>query len=535
MNQQIDYLGLYLTHHAQEYSGKIMLSFMGHTYTYKRIYEQAQALARYFSKVLKLKPGDRVAIVMPNTPQFVISFLAAQLCGLITVGINPLYTQREIKQILDHAEAKCVLISNAKAQLMHDLVETLKIRPHVITSDLTDSLPRLKAWGINFYLRWFKGQKKHCYESFMSFRKIIKKHKGHQPICLKRKSHDIALLQYTSGTTGLPKGVMLTHNNILSNIHQVNDVFSAIGIQDGDKQLLVLPFFHIYGLSVFLNGLKHRFQGVLIANPQDTDALINTLAQEKPNILPIINTLMVSLLQNPRFQKMDFSWLHATITGGMATQLAVANRWRQITGCVVNQGYGLSETSPIIAITRCKKHEHFLNHVGQVLKETKVKLLNRKGRVVKQGEPGELYVKGPQVMSGYWRSIKETAAVMKNGWFKTGDIARIDNDGNIEIVDRIKDMIVISGFNVFPSEVEYVLNQHEKVIESAVIGAKSNFGNEIIKAFIVVESPLTKKSIKQFCKTHLASYKVPGEIVFVDEIPKSHIGKILKRNLKAAV
>ncbi|MEE2770542.1 MAG: AMP-binding protein [Pseudomonadota bacterium] len=535
MKSQFDHIGLYFSHYAQEFRDHPMIKFYGKTFKYSDVYRHAQALAYFLSNELSLNPGTRIGIMVPNTPQFAVVFLAAQLCGLITVAINPLYTKREVKQIMEHADIRCMFVIDFKAHIVAQSIKGLKHQPVVITTAMGDMLSRFNSFIMKVVLRIFKNQKSYKDKAFLKFNEVIKRFKHKKVKCVKRQRSDLAMLQYTSGTTGKAKGVMLSHQNILSNIDQVNVAFSKMGIKDGSKQLLVLPFFHIYGLSVFLNGIKHSLFGVLVSNPKDTGVLIKTLDQEKPEIIPIINTLMVNLMQSKKFKKIDFSWLKVTITGGMATQATVANDWQKITGCVVNQGYGLSETAPIVSITTYQQHDKFLSHVGKPLAGTTVKFIDNKGKCVKTGHVGELCVKGPQVMHGYWRSLKETAAVLKNGWFRTGDLAYLDECGNLKIVDRIKDMIVVSGFNVFPSEVEKVLNQHEQIIETAVVGSKDNEDNEVVKAFVVVKGAISEQDLKVFCKESLAAYKVPSVITFVDEIPKSHVGKVLKRSLKQAV
>lgn len=528
-------LGEYFLYYAQEYRGYRMFKSMGKVFKYQDIYRHAQSMAAYFQEDLKLRPGDRLGIILPNIPQFPIVFLAAQMSGLVTVAINPMYTKREIKHIISNSEIKAVVTIDLKAGVLSELIEELQQSPIVLVTRIGDLLPRAKAWAIQFILSCIKLQVPRTQRQFISFRKVLLRFKGKRVACVKPKRSDVAMLQYTSGTTGQAKGVMLSHDNILSNIRQLNSAYKKIGIEDGKKQLLVLPFFHIYGLSVFLNGIGHCSEGVMVSNPKDTIGLVKLLGKEKPVIMPLINTLMANLLTEPRFEKMDFSWLKATISGGMATQKEVADAWQCVTGCVVNQGYGLSETSPTISMTAFHSGDTFDAHVGQPLPETKIKLLSKSGKPVKPGQPGELYVKGPQVMRGYWKSLQETSAVLSNGWLRTGDIACFDTSGNIRIVDRVKDMIVISGFNVFPSEVEQVLVQHAEIKEAAVIGEKDDHGNEYIKAFIVANQPLSEKKIKKFCRGSLAAYKIPSEINCVEEIPKSHIGKVLKRSLKEAV
>lgn len=535
MDNHFDHLGLYFSYYAQEFRDRPMLKFQGKTFKYEDIYRHANAMAHYFSSELNLAPGTRVGIMLPNIPQFAVVFLAAQLAGLVTVAINPLYTKREVNQIMEHADIRCMVVVDFKAHVVYEAIQSLNQKPIVVTTAIGDLLSHVKSFMINVVLRFAKRQKPFKHQSFNGFRNIIKRNKHQRIKCVRRQKSDIAMLQYTSGTTGQPKGVMLSHHNILSNINQVNVSFKKIGVEDGSSQLLVLPFFHIYGLSVFLNSIKHNLFGILVSNPKDTNQTIKILKLEKPHIMPIINTLMVNLLQKRRFRQMDFSWLKVTITGGMATQAPVADDWQQVTGCVVNQGYGLSETSPIISITTYKKNEKFQNHVGKPLIGTEIKFINQLGKRVSLGQPGELCVRGPQVMHGYWRSIKDSAMVLDNGWFKTGDIACLDEHGNIKIVDRIKDMIVISGFNVYPSEVEKVLNKHEKVKESAVVGMRDKSDNEFIQAFVVVDGSVSVESLKVFCKDALAGYKVPSIICFVDEIPKSHVGKVLKKSLKQAV
>lgn len=509
-----------------------MLGFMGQTYSYQKIFQYAEACAVYLQSSLQLKPGDRIAIMLPNIPQFGVVFWAAQLCGLVTVPLNPLYTQRELQAILKQAQPRAIVVLDVQ---YHQVIPFTKDM-HVLTTQLGDLLPRHQALLTQLYLM-LKGKVSLFNRKARSLKKVLHHLRGQkiQPV------HGIgvnqlAMLQFTGGTTGEPKAVMLSHKNILANMEQAYVAYQQLGIKAGASQLLVLPMFHIYGLSVFLNGCSQGAIGFMVPDPKNTAQVVKIIKKTKPCIMPVINTLMVNLLNHKAFiQIKDFSWLAFTISGGMATQKTVADQWQKITGCVVNQGYGLSETSPIIAVTNFKQGDVFEEQVGHPVKGTEIRILDEAGMPVSIGEPGELYVKGPQVMQGYWKKLDETMAVLQHGWFKTGDIVVQNTQGCLSIVDRSKDMVVISGFNVYPSEVEKVLLMHPNIIEAAVIGEFDAHDQEFLKAYCVTLTPMSQDAFKGHCRQFLAAYKVPCVFVSVKTIPKSQIGKVLKRALKQAV
>lgn len=516
---------------VDKHRDKPMLWFMGETYSYQMIYQHVEACAAYFQSGLQLKPGDRLAIMLPNTPQFIIVFWAAQLCGLVTTALNPLYTQRELKAILKQAQPRAIVVLDIQLNQVSPIAEDT----HVLVTRLGDLLPVHKSFLTQIFLT-LKRRAPLFVGQGVSF-KLVLQGLYHQKINPESiKGNQIAMLQFTGGTTGEPKAVMLSHKNILANMDQAYLAYKQLGIEAGASQLLVLPMFHIYGLSVFLNGCNQGAQGFLVADPKNTRYLVKVIQQVKPRIIPVINTLMVNLLNHKAFHQIkDFTWLSTTIAGGMATQKTVADQWQQVTGCVVNQGYGLSETSPIIAVTNFKKGDVFEEQVGRPVKHTEIRILDEAGVPVKMGQPGELYVKGPQVMQGYWKKLNETMAVLQHGWFKTGDIVIQNGQGCLSVVDRSKDMVVISGFNVYPSEVEKVLLMHPKVIEAAVVGEVDVHGHECLKAYCVTSVPMSHDDFNAHCRQFLAAYKVPCEYIRVEEIPKSQIGKVLKRQLGQAV
>ncbi len=529
----VNTLGEFYSRYISCYRHQVMLSSLYHDYTYGEIDQHVHALAFFMKQKLRLKAGDRIAIMMPNTPQFAITFWAAQLLGLITVAVNPLYTSQELAHILNDSEVRAIMLWDAKAYILEAALPELKQKPKVILSAIGDTLTPIRSWIVNFVFNYLKRQvPSYSLPKHFKFSKILKTFKGKQAKMAKVNRKDIALLQYTGGTTGKSKGVMLSHANILDNISQSLLPYAELGLTGQERQLLILPMFHIYGLCIYMVSIFHGGHSIMIANPRNIPQVVNDIAHYKPNSMPLLNTLMVHLLRNKQFLSLDFSWLKVTMTGGMATHVATAHQWKDVTGCVVNQGYGLSETSPIISITRFKNKDEFINSVGFPVEGTQIKICNSSGKPVKFGKDGELWVKGPQVMQGYWKNKKATKAVIQDGWFKTGDIVKMSKNGEIEIVDRVKDMIIISGFNVYPSEVEMALTQHEKIAEAAVVGTQALNGNEAVKAYIVSRCPLSLGEVRKHCKMIIAGYKIPTQVEFVKELPKSTVGKVLRKDLK---
>ena len=528
-------LGQLFSFYSNKNSQKVMITSLHQDYTFEEISEAVHSFSVYLKEDLKLKPGDRLAIVMPNIAQFYVAFWAAQLIGLVTVAINPLYTSSELVHVLNDSGAKAIVVWDARAKTLQQALPKLKKEPRVVVTKLGDMLSSPRGPLLNFICRYLKGIVPWYYiKGCDRFKKIMRKYHGKKVKPYIGSKEDLALLQYTGGTTGRSKGVMLSNSNILSNIDQVTKPYHKLGVRKHYKQLLILPLFHIYGLCISINAMFNGANTILISNPRDTQQVINILRYHKPEVMPLLNTLMVNLLKVRSFHRLDFSWLKVTITGGMATHKSVADEWKKVTGCVVNQGYGLSETSPIVSITSWSKKNKFIDTVGCPVDQTQVKVVSDSGVRVAKGHTGELWVKGPQVMMGYWRNESATKEVLKDGWFATGDIVKLSADGKITIVDRLKDMVIVSGFNVFPTEVEMALTTHPHIIEAAVVGESNLRGNESVKAYIVSSKPLTLANIRNHCKSLIAAYKVPTHVEFVAELPKSTVGKVLRKSLRSA-
>jgi len=528
-------LGQFFRKYTSKHKQKVMTTSLYQEYTFEEVARHVESFAYFLHHELKLKPGDRLAIMMPNVVQFCIAFWAAQTLGLVTVAINPMYQPDEIQHVMKNSGAKAIVLWDACAKNFSLAAHGLKYQPQVVITKLGDMLNPLRGALVNLILRYFRRAVPFYFiKNRWSFKKALKQYQGQRVKVTPRKQEDVALLQYTGGTTGRSKGVMLSNHNILSNIDQLIEPYRKLGVKKHYKHLLVLPLFHIYGLCISINAIYNGAQTILIANPKDTQQLIHALRFYKPEVLPLLNTLMVNLLNTRNFHHLKFPWLKVTITGGMATHKSVADEWKKVTGCVVNQGYGLSETSPIISVTRFSQKDEFKSSVGFPVSKTQIKVLDLNGHPVAKGQPGELWVKGPQVMLGYWQNKAATEEVLKSGWFATGDVVCVTKDNQIAIVDRIKDMIIVSGFNVYPAEVEMALTSHPDIIEAAVVGEASFKGNEAVKAYLVTSKPLTLAQVRYHCKSIISAYKVPTHIEIVETLPKSNIGKILRRLLKHA-
>ncbi|HJN37739.1 MAG TPA: AMP-binding protein [Gammaproteobacteria bacterium] len=503
---------------------------LGTTLTYDEFYHKARHIGAYFSKI-GVKPGDRVAIMLPNVLQQPIVTLAALMQGATIVNVNPLYTPRELTHQINDSGAQHIIILENMALTLEKSLPNIALK-NIIVSQIGDCFPQPKRLLINAVIKYIKRmvppyQLPKVLWLKDSFETPIGQWQEHNS-----KVEDIAFLQYTGGTTGVSKGAMLTHGNLLANIHQAETVMPKDLYKEPSTILTALPLYHIFALTVSLITLGNGGCNLLVTNPRDIPKLIDLLKKRPVQGIPILNTLMNALLQHPEFKNIDFSSLRATISGGMATLTSTAKKWHQVTGCVVQQGYGLSETSPVVALTKHTKE--FAPNVGKPVPNTDIIIVDESGEKVEEGAIGELCVKGPQVMQGYWNREDETKkSFTKDGYFKTGDIAKILKNGSIKLIDRKKDIIIVSGFNVYPSEIEDILSLHEEIVEAGVIGVKDKDGNEHIKAFIVPTQPkLDLDSIDEHCHNYLTGYKVPKDIEMVNALPKTNIGKVLRRVLR---
>ena len=511
-------------------SNKAYIS-MGVAMTYAELDAKSKAFAGYLQNHLNMAKGDRLALMMPNCLQYPIALFGAMRAGITIVNVNPLYTPRELEhQLSDSGATAIVLLAN----FGHTLEKCLKNTPikHIITTELGDMFGTIKRLLVNAVVKHVKKMvPAYTLETAISIRKVLEKGKSStfHPITL--TNSDIAFLQYTGGTTGVSKGAILTHRNLLANMQQA---YAWTNLDEGNETVVTaLPLYHIFALTAnCLIFMRIGGCNLLITNPRDIPTFIKTLKNTPFTAITGVNTLFNALMNHKDFGSIDFSKLKLSLGGGMAVQEAVANRWKSLTGCVLAEAYGLTEASPAVCINRLDL-EDFNGAIGLPLPSTEVKVCNENGDTCAINTPGELCVKGPQVMQGYWNRPDETNNILKDNWLNTGDLAQMDENGFFYIVSRIKDMILVSGFNVYPNEIEDVVAQNEGVLECAAIGVPDEKSGERIKLFVVKKDPtLTEDQLMAHCKENLTDYKCPKDIEFRDELPKTNVGKILHRALR---
>ncbi len=534
-------LGQLFEQSCAQYRDRVAYINMGVGITYGELDRLSRDFSAYLQDVLKLPQGARVALMMPNLLQYPVCMFGALRAGYVVVNCNPLYTHRELEHQLKDSGAEAIVIVENFA---HTLEQALPLVPglkHVIVTSLGDMLGALKGTVVNLVVRHVKKMVPAWkLPRHVKFKAAMARGKGATLRPVQVGHEDIAYLQYTGGTTGVAKGAMLTHGNVLANCLQTkawaDNQWSETEIE---TMLTPLPLYHIYSLTVnCLIFLGVGGRNVLIANPRDTKRVMMIIKNEKFSAISCVNTLFTSFLEDENFRKLDFSNLKLAMAGGTALQRAVAERWKEVTGNSIVEGYGLTECSPIVTMNPVdisKPMPTFTGSIGLPPPSTEVRLRNEDGQWVEIGEPGELCVRGPQVMQGYWNRPDETAKVIdKDGWLATGDIAVMDEKGFFKIVDRKKDMILVSGFNVYPNEVEDVIAMHPEVREVAVIGIPDAKSGEAVKAIIVPRDPgLTKEAIIEHCRANLTGYKMPRVVEFrTTELPKSPVGKILRRELR---
>ncbi|HYE37587.1 AMP-binding protein [Methylocaldum sp.] len=542
---ELEYLSLtdFFEDIAARYRERPALSNLGRTLTYAELEELSRHFASFLNRHLGLERGERIGIMLPNISQQPVAVWGALRAGLIVVNMNPLYTTRELEHQLEDSGATALVVLENFVPVLADALPRLKLKA-IIISGLGDLLRFPRSYLINWYARLFKrGSAGAHISEAISFNTAL--HEGSR-LPFKRsdlKPEDIAFLQYTGGTTGIAKGAMLTHRNLLANVEQstrwiLGGLPPERALIDGEEVVITaLPLYHIFALTVDLlcftrlGGLNH-----LITNPRDLLGLVKTLGKVRFTVITGVNTLFKGLLNTPGFDELNFGSLKFVISGGMPTEETVAHRWQQVTGCPIIEGYGLTETSPVVAINPAGLTE-FNGSIGLPVPSTECSIRDEEGHTLPPGAAGELYVRGPQVMKGYWNRPDETAMVMTpDGWLRTGDIARMDEKGFLYIVDRKKDMILVSGFNVYPNEIEAVLDTHPSVRECAAVGVPDDKTGETVKVFIVrKDESLDADAVRRYCRLNLAAYKVPKYIEFRDELPKSAVGKILRRELRKTI
>jgi long-chain acyl-CoA synthetase len=485
-----------------------------------------------------LKKGARVAIMMPNVLQYPVVMAAVLRAGYTVVNVNPLYTPRELEHQLSDSGAEAIFVLENFATTLEHIVSKTKVK-HVVVAAMGDMLGLVKGTIVNYVLRNVKKMvPAYSLPNATRFKQVLSEAASMTLKPVKLTHEDIAFLQYTGGTTGVSKGAVLLHRNVIANVLQSEAWIQPVLVTEPKVEQLVfvcaLPLYHIFALtSCALMGTRLGALNILIPNPRDLPAFVKELAKYKVNVFPAVNTLYNGLLNNPEFSKLDFSGYKVCNGGGMAVQKAVADRWVQLTGCPIVEGYGLSETSPAATVNRCDIKE-FTGTIGLPIPSTEIAILDDDGNPVPLGHAGEIAIRGPQVMAGYWQRDDETAKVMTaDGFFKTGDVGIMDEDGYTRIVDRKKDMILVSGFNVYPNEIEGVIATHPGVMECACIGVPDKHSGEAVKLFVVRKDPnLTVEQLMDYCKEQLTAYKKPKYIEFRDELPKSNVGKILRRELR---
>ncbi len=512
-------------------------SSMGKALTFGELEAESRKIGAWL-QAQGLEKGDRVAVMLPNVLQNPVIVYGVLRAGFVVVNVNPLYTPRELEHQLQDSGAKAIFVLENFAHTVEQALPHTSVR-HVVVATMGDMLG-LKGHVVNLVVRRVKKLvAAWSLPSARSFRQVLAEGKRQALRPVEVSPDDIAFLQYTGGTTGVSKGAVLTHRNLLSNKEQMGIWLETAFLRkprpDQLQFLCALPLYHIFALTVnSLMGVATGSHNILIANPRDIPAFVKELQKYRIHVFPGLNTLFNALMNNADFQKLDFSSLLLVFGGGMSVQRAVAERWYKMTGCPITEGYGLSETSPVATANRLDSTE-FTGMIGLPVSSTEVSIRDDDGLEVELGAIGEICIRGPQVMAGYWNRPEETARAMTgDGFFRTGDIGYMDRQGYIKIVDRKKDMILVSGFNVYPNEVEEVAAMHPGVLECAAIGVPDEHSGEAVKLFVVRKDPnLTEADLKAHCAASLTNYKRPRFIEFRDQLPKSNVGKILRRELRA--
>jgi len=529
-------LGAFLEDMFARHADRPAFSNFRRTLTYRDIAERARAFAAFLQNELGYKPGDRLALMMPNILQYPICLYGCMLAGVVAVNVNPLYTTRELEHQLNDSGVRGIVLAENFTRSVAGVRPQVPSLRDIIVTRYGDEMGAFWAPIVNFYVRHVaKLVPKYYLPGVIPFKKLLKIGRTLPFTRYDAKPDEMAMLQYTGGTTGVAKGAMLSHANLLANATQINLWIVGGNIGPGDVIITALPLYHIFCCTINSLGFSScGVHSVLVTNPRDIKSFLTILRRHPPTMITGVNTLFKTLLNNPAFRRLDFSRLRYVIAGGMPLEKAVSDDWQALTGNVIVEGYGLTETSPLVCVNHMDTAT-YNGTIGYPMPGTDVTLRDDNGVIVPLGEPGEMWVRGPQVMQGYWQHPDETRRALQDGWLKTGDIAVMRPDGALKIVDRKKDMILVSGFNVYPSEVEAVLAQHPAVLEVACIGVPSEGSGEKVKACVVARpgKKLTMEELQKFANAHLTAYKRPKVYEFCDDLPKSNVGKILKRELVA--
>ncbi|MEX2568598.1 MAG: AMP-binding protein [Cyclobacteriaceae bacterium] len=517
----------------EKYGDNVAYECMGKTISFNELDQLTKVFATFLQNELHMEKGDRLGIQMPNLLQYPVVMFGALRAGLVVVNTNPLYTPSEMKHQYTDSGVKTIVILANFAYNLEKILTDLQVE-NVIVTEIGDMLGGLKGGIVNFVVKYIKKMVPgYSLPRSISFKTCLSKGNasGFKRIHLDKE--DNAFLQYTGGTTGVSKGAELSHGNIVANMQQISAWMRPKLKEREETVITALPLYHIFALTVnCLAMLKIGAHNVLITNPRDMPAFCKELKKHPFSVFTGVNTLFNGLLNQESFRALDFSSLKIAVGGGMAVQKAVAEKWKKVTGTPLAEGYGLTETSPVVSCNPIDGTER-LGTIGVPLPNTEVKIVDEEGNALATGERGELCVKGPQVMKRYWNKPEESEKAFLDGWFKTGDIAMMSEDGYLKIVDRKKEMILVSGFNVYPNEVEDALAAHDKVLEVGVIGIPDEKSTEKVIAYVVSnDKSVTAEEIIEFSRENLTSYKVPKEIYFVEELPKSNVGKILRRVIK---
>ncbi|MEC8525486.1 MAG: AMP-binding protein [Pseudomonadota bacterium] len=518
---------------VKRFADRPAFTCLGQTMTYAELDAKSGAFAAYLHNETDLQAGDRIAVQLPNILQYPVVVFGAMRAGITVVNTNPLYTEREMEHQFNDSGAKALVVLANFGDKVERVLPKTGIK-HVIVTQVGDLHCPLKRTLINSVLKYVKKEvPSYSIPGVTPLRKALSKGKGQSFSSVPAKADDVAVLQYTGGTTGVAKGAMLTHGNLMANMAQAYGVFKQIMDEGVETVICPLPLYHIYAFTMHcMVLLQTGNHSILIPNPRDIPGFIKTLQKTEFTGFVGLNTLFVALCAQEDFRALDFSKLKLTVSGGMALTKAAFDEWKAVTGCEVAEGYGMTETSPVVSFnptTRIKQ-----GTIGMPVANTACKVIDEEGNELPLGEAGELCVKGPQVMKGYWQRPEATAETMtEDGWLKTGDMAVIGEDGYLKIVDRKKDMIIVSGFNVYPNEVEDVVVSHKNLVEAAAIGIPDEKSGEAVKLFAVRNDPaLTEKDVIAYCRENLTAYKVPKVVEFRDELPKTNVGKILRRELR---
>lgn len=517
---------------VKRFADKPAFSNMGKSISFKELDEASAAFAAYLQNYTDLKPGDRIAIQMPNVLQFPVAVFGAMRAGLVVVNTNPLYTSREMLHQFNDSGAKALIALANFGDLVAEVVPQTGIKTVIIT-EVGDMMSPLKRLLVNTVVKHVKKMvPAYSLPQAIPFTQAMSKGRGAKLVEATPTKDDIAVLQYTGGTTGVAKGAMLTHGNLVANLLQIRA--SMVNFEIGKEVMIApLPLYHIFAFTVCCMGMMDMGgHTVLITNPRDIPAFVKELGKVPFTAFVGLNTLFVALMNNEQFKTLNFKTLKTTVSGGMALQQKVAEDWERMTGCRICEGYGMTETSPVASLNPIDNIK--IGTIGMPVPGTLLKTINDDGTETALGEQGELCIKGPQVMKGYWQRPEATAETIDaEGWLKTGDIAVISEDGFVKIVDRKKDMILVSGFNVYPNEIEDVAALHPGVLESAAVGIPDEKSGEVVKLFVVKKDPsLTEAQVKEHMRANLTGYKVPRLIEFRTDLPKTNVGKILRRELR---